>query len=224
MATKADINEQMFGSLRALVRWPIERPTSAIVFLHGVGSNEVNLFELGPMIAEDRLVVSLRAPLTLGQKSFAWFHVQFTAQGPVHDWDEASESFKLIEEAVEDISVKAEVPLERIAIFGFSQGAIMSIGLALRSKLQLERYVASSGRTLPEFAELAKVSPLPEAKTRKVFLSHGVADSKLPIQLARNSEITLRSAGMNLTYKEYPGDHGIPAELIADVKEWIASS
>jgi phospholipase/carboxylesterase len=216
--------EQVFGQLHALMDSPVETPTKALVLLHGVGSNEENLLELGRMITDDRLVVSLRAPLILGQKSFAWFNVDFTPNGPVHNWGEAEKSFKKIEEALEDISRKTGIPSKSISIFGFSQGSIMVIGLALRSKLALERYIASSGRTLPEFSEAALNSPLPETKNRRFFLSHGISDSKLPIHHAKNSEKVLRSAEVDLTYKEYPGDHGIAEALVIDLKRWMAQS
>lgn len=215
------MKEQHFGKLKALIESPTENPTEALVLLHGVGSNEKNMIELGPMMAENRLIISLRAPLVMGPNAFAWFHVNFTAEGPVHNWSEALNSFLLLEEALSDISQRTGLPLNKIAIFGFSQGAIMTIGLALKSKLLLQKYVAASGRTLPEFKEVSEKSPLENYKERKIFVVHGEFDSKLPISHAKNTEKVLSEAQLNLKYKEYKADHTVPQEVVSDVKAWL---
>ncbi|RYZ89598.1 MAG: serine esterase, partial [Proteobacteria bacterium] len=154
---------------------------------------------------------------------YAWFHVRFTEQGPVHNWGEAKQNFILLEEALLEISKKYNIPLDHVAVFGFSQGAIMTIGLALSSNLKLETYVAASGRTLQEFAQFSKESPLPDYSNRKIFVSHGVQDSKLPITLGRNSQDVLKNAGLNLHYKEYSADHGISTEMSTDYKSWLSA-
>ncbi|UOF02444.1 alpha/beta hydrolase [Bdellovibrio reynosensis] len=217
------MHTQNFGDLSAITLAPPGNPNGALVLLHGVGSNERNMLELGPILAEDRLIVSLRGPLVLGANAFAWFHVQFTAHGPIHNWDEAKKSLQLIEEALLDLSDKTKIPLEKISIFGFSQGAIMTIGLALQSELPLEKYIASSGRTLPEFAQASEKSPLASYRDRKIFIGHGEYDSKLPVALARNTERILRSADLDLIYKEYPADHSVSPELITDARKWLKS-
>ena len=68
--------QQIFGTIHGLAASPIEKPKKALVLLHGVGSNEEDLLGMGSTLAKDRLVVSLRAPLILGQKSFASFQFQ----------------------------------------------------------------------------------------------------------------------------------------------------
>lgn len=217
------MQKQRFGTLSAMTLAPAGKPSGALVLLHGVGSNEQNMFEFGPLLSEDRMIISLQAPLVLGANAFAWFHVQFGANGPVHNWPEAQNSLKLIEESLEDISKKTGIPLEKISVFGFSQGAIMTIGLALQSKLSLEKYVAASGRTLPEFAKFSEKTPLTNYKNRKIFVAHGELDSKLPVTLAKDTEKVLRSAKLDLRYKEYKADHTVPQELVNDAKKWLGN-
>ncbi len=216
--------EQAFGKLTGTTFSMSTSHRKALVLLHGVGSNERDLLEIAPHLADDRLIISLRAPIAIGPSSYAWFHVQFTEQGPVHNWEEASSSLSALEESLQDLSVKSGIPLHDIAVFGFSQGAIMTIGLALRSELEFERYFAVSGRTLPELAEAASRSPLTGYKKRKIFVAHGTLDSKLPIDLARNTEKTLRAAGFQLTYKEYEADHTIPDQVLSDVRFTLESN
>ena len=44
--------EQVFGKLSAKVLSPETKPTRALVLLHGMGSNEENLLELGPLMTD----------------------------------------------------------------------------------------------------------------------------------------------------------------------------
>lgn len=215
--------EQIYGKLSALTFLPSAKSAKALVLLHGVGSNADDLFELAPLLSEDRMLVSLRAPIVMAPKAFAWFHVQFTEQGPVHNWPEAKEALTLIEEALVDLSKKSGIALNNISVFGFSQGAIMTLGLALTSKLNLESYIASSGRTLPEFAQVAKNNPLSDYEQRKVYVTHGIQDSRLPIHFARDTDKILKSTKLKLTYKEYNSEHTISQEVIADTKKWLGS-
>jgi phospholipase/carboxylesterase len=54
-----------------------------LLLLHGVGSNEHDLFGLAPLLDQRFVVVSLCAPITLGPGNYAWFEVAFTPQGSV---------------------------------------------------------------------------------------------------------------------------------------------
>lgn len=215
--------EQTYGKLSALSLSPVAKPTKALVLLHGVGSNERNLLEVAPLLTDDRMVVALRGPLTFGPQAFAWFHVQFTERGNIHNWPEAQQSLTLIEEALQDLSKQSGIPLGNISVFGFSQGAIMTLGLALTSKLNLENYIAVSGRTLPEFANASKKTPLAEYELRNVYVTHGEQDSKMPVQLGRDTEKVVKATALKLTYKEYKSDHTIAPEVIADAKKWLSS-
>lgn len=214
-------HEQIYGKIFSLVNSPKEKPSHALVMLHGVGSNERDLLELAPLLSQDRLVVSMRAPILMGPQAYAWFHVQFTADGPVHNWNEAKNSLIIIEDALRDLSRQTGIPLEKISVFGFSQGAIMTVGLVLTSSLNLENYIASSGRTLPEFAEAARTQPLEDYSLRRVYVTHGTKDSKLPIHLGRNTDKLLSSTALKITYKEYNSEHGIAPDLISDVNNWL---
>lgn len=213
--------ELIFGKLHALVLSPAVKAAKVLVLLHGVGSNEKNLLDVGQKLADDRMIISLRAPLTMGPQSFAWFQVQFTQDGPIHNWPQAKSSFVEIEDALGDISKKTGIMAKDISIFGFSQGAIMTIGLALNSELRFEKYIAASGRTLLEFADLAKKMLPAELSQRRIQVVHGINDSKLPVSMARATEKTLKSLKLDLTYKEYAAEHEIPTALIEDIKKWL---
>ncbi len=52
-----------------------------LLMLHGVGANERDLFPLAPELDPRLQILSLRAPLTRGPNSYAWFTVAFLPTG-----------------------------------------------------------------------------------------------------------------------------------------------
>ena len=49
-----------------------------LVLMHGVGSNEEDLFGLAPSVPGNFHVVSLRAPNVMGRGAYAWFEFGIT--------------------------------------------------------------------------------------------------------------------------------------------------
>lgn len=191
-----------------------------LVLLHGVGSNENDLINLGEKIFPQESIVSLRAPLNITSNSFAWFQVRFTEKGPIHNGVEALESLMLLENELNDLAQKNSISRNDMYILGFSQGAIMTVGLALSEHLELGGYIAISGRTLPEFATLESI--VHKTKThRSILLAHGTKDEKLPLHHAKLSRNILEKVTDNLIYLEFPYGHGIPESLIAEIKKFI---
>ena len=191
-----------------------------LILLHGVGANEQGLTYVGEFLGSDSLLISLRGPLHFGGPSFAWFRVQFTEQGPVHNWSEASQSLNLLEQEIHSISKKFNIPLEQFSILGFSQGSIMTMGLLLASDLKLGNYLCFSGRTLPEFKKTGLETK--KAGKRKVFLTHGSYDDKLPVMHGRSSKEVLNSVAAELHYHEFSGGHEIPVSVLQEARKWLS--
>jgi phospholipase/carboxylesterase len=88
--------------------------------------------------------------------------------------------------------------LDRIAFFGFSQGAIMALDAVATGRWPLRAAVAASGR----------LATAPEAKTEhvtKILLMHGEHDTVIPAQETWLAAERLRGAGFEVEAKLYPG-------------------
>ena len=48
-----------------------------IILMHGIGSNEKDLFSFANQLPDSFLVISLRAPIKLGNDSYGWYHLSF---------------------------------------------------------------------------------------------------------------------------------------------------
>jgi phospholipase/carboxylesterase len=156
----------------------------AIVLLHGVGSNEQDLFGLADQLPSDFYVLSVRAPFALGAGRFAWYNVDFSSGKPVFDVEQELTSRDLLTRFVTEIKVKYK--LEKVFLGGFSQGAIMSYSVGLSHPTEITGVVALSGRILEEIQRT--ITSGEDLSKLNVFLAHGIQDDKLPIHYARSGE------------------------------------
>ena len=190
-----------------------------LVLLHGVGSHERDLFQLAPQLDARFQLVSVRAPLVRGPDSFAWFNVEFTPEGPEIAPDQLDASRKrllaFLSEAVEAFGCDPA----RVYLFGFSQGAIMGLTLALTSPRTLAGVVAIAGRIPPE---VLPWMVLPDQTTGlPVLLEHGRADDVVPIDWAHKARTILLRQRVALTYCEHETGHRIIPEMLSDATAWL---
>ena len=208
-------------SLTHLVREPTvkaEKPP-LLLLLHGVGSNEEDLFGLAEHLDHRLFIVSARAPNTLGYGSYAWFHVQFTPSGPAIESDEAESSRLALISFIDEVVDAYGLDAERVYPMGFSQGSTISMSLALTAPQKLAGVIAMSGRTLPDV--LPKMAPPEQLKKLSVLVVHGTADQVLPIRYGRETRDILSKLPVDLTYYEYPMAHQVSAQSLADIDEWL---
>ena len=210
-------------SLVHLVRQP-GRPTAGpaplLLLLHGVGSNEQDLFGLAPYLDERLVVVSARAPLTLGPGAFGWFPITFTAEGPVHDQAAAERSRALLVGFLDELVAAYRADPARVYVGGFSQGAIMSLAVGLTRPEKVAGVLAMSGRLLLE--ALADRAPDEALRGLPILLQHGLYDQVLPIQHGQAARAALESLPFDLDYREYPIGHEVSQQSLADAVAWLS--
>lgn len=196
-------------------------PRRCLVLLHGVGGNELSVANLADGVAADTLVVLVRGPLTLGAQQFAWFQVAFTASGPRIVPEQAERSRQLLVELLAELQRQHGVPPAQTVLAGFSQGGIMSAGVALTAPESVAGFGLLSGRLLPE------IEPLVASQERLAglqgFVGHGELDSKLPVDWAHRAHDWLDRLGVRHILKLYPIEHRISAQMHADFLDWWAA-
>jgi phospholipase/carboxylesterase len=196
-------------------------PTSLVVLLHGVGGSETNLASLADAMDPNTLVVMPRGPLTLGAGQYAWFLVNFTANGPQINAAQADQSRQTLVRFVEQLQSTHGIAPQKTAIAGFSQGGIMSASVGLTAPERVAGFGILSGRILPELApHLADTARLAHVQA---FVGHGEYDSKLPVTWAQRSDQLLSELGVAHQIRLYPIDHGISAAMQADFLDWLQS-
>ncbi|MEO8286197.1 MAG: alpha/beta fold hydrolase [Chloroflexota bacterium] len=198
---------------------PGQRPP-LLILLHGVGSNERDLFSLAPELDERLMIVSARAPNVLAPGSYAWFEVTFGSNGPVINPSQAEASRQVLIGFIAEAVAAYGADPAQVYLMGFSQGAIMSAGVALTEPELVSGAVLMSGRILPE------IRPLMAAPERleglPILLVHGESDNVLPVQHGRASRALLESLPVKLEYHEYAMRHQITPQSLGDVARWLS--
>lgn len=208
-------------SLVHFVRKPtmIEDRPPLLVLLHGIGSNERDLFDLAPYLDQRFLILSLRAPNTIGRDSYAWFQINYTPQRSLINAEQAEASRQTLITFIGEAVTAYGADPQRVYLMGFSQGAIMSASITLTRPDLVAGAVLMSGRILPQIQ--TQIAPDEQLKGLPILVVHGTLDQVLPISNGRNSRELLSKLPVNLTYHEYPMGHTVSEESLRDVTKWL---
>lgn len=209
-------------TLEHLIRPPKRvavQPPPLILLLHGVGSHERDLFDLSPYLDPHAFIVSARAPNKLSPSSFAWYPVEFTATGPIIDAEAAEDSRVILLKFIAEVVAAYGVDAKRVYLMGFSQGAIMSLAVALTEPEQVTGIIAMSGRLLPEIQP--KIVEAERLRDLPILMTHGLRDPIIPIGDARAASTYLSKLPLKLTYREYDMGHQITVESLNDIVAWL---
>ena len=215
-------------------------PKAAVILCHGFGAPGNDLVGLGSELARAAPVLrDVRfyfpaAPLTLEAgwgDSRAWWLIDMTAiQRLAHD-QAAQREFRKVEPEgmaaarkamlalVQEVANQTGLPLRKIALGGFSQGAMIATDVALRLEEAPGALVVLSGTLLIEDAWRTK------AKARTglpVFQSHGRQDPVLPYAAAEWLRDLFVEAGMQHEFVPFDGGHTIGEDALLKLGAFLS--
>jgi predicted esterase len=176
-------------------------PAPLLLMLHGAGGTARHGIDLARAHA-DRLGFILLAPTSAGS---TWDIISGRRFGP-----DVVAVDRLLERLFADYAVNPA----RVAVVGFSDGASYALSLGLMNGRLFRRIIAFS----PGFA-----APVRQEGRPPIFISHGVADQVLPIDVcSRRLVPRLRAGGYDVDYVEFPGGHTIPERIAASALDAFA--
>jgi phospholipase/carboxylesterase len=202
-------------------------PTASIVFLHGLGADghdfapfadEVDLRAVGPV----RWVLPhapMRAvTINAGYVMRAWYDILGTETTRREDEDGLRASQAEVEALIARERARG-IAADRIVLGGFSQGCAMTLMTGLRHAERLGGLVGLSGY-LPLADALPRERSTANA-TVPIFMAHGRHDAMIPIARALASRDALLAMGHPVEWHEYPMQHSVCLEEIADLRTWL---
>lgn len=192
-----------------------------LIQLHGIGSNERDLFDFSELLDPRLLVLSVRAPLTVGPESYAWFHVDFLPQGYAVNVDEFRASQQTLAQFIDEAAEAYHANPERVYLMGFSQGCIMSLTLALSHPELVAGVVGMSGRIPPE--AIPSFAPKDELAGLPLLVQHGTDDGVIPIRYAHEAQKVLADLSVDLTYHEYEMRHEVTPASLEEALAWLTA-
>ncbi len=187
----------------------------AIFLMHGMGSNEQNMFPLVQGLEEQMFIFSIRGPLTHGP-GYSFFTIE--AYGKP-DRDIFKKSLGQLTDFIEYASEKYPVDQDQLFLLGFSQGSILSMSLALTLGDKIKGIVALSGyipkQILTEEYDIQSVDKL------SVFISHGEVDGVLPYEWGVEAQEYFKGLNANVSFHVYPEGHSISVQNQQDFMKWM---
>jgi phospholipase/carboxylesterase len=193
-----------------------ERPAAgdadgALVLFHGRGADERDLLPLLDALDPERRLDGFcpRGPLALPPGGAHWYAVPRVG---FPDAATFAEGFAAAAGFVDSL------PHERVALGGFSQGAVMSLSVGLgRGRPRPAAITAFSG-FLPvvDGWELGTEEPFPP-----LAIGHGTLDPVIPIEFAHRTLAALGAAGAEVLYRESPLPHAIDPGFVAELRPWL---
>ncbi len=191
-----------------------------LLLLHGYGSNEEDLFSFAPQLPDHYYVISVRAPHQLPGYGHAWYEINFYGDASnFSNNEQARDSREKIVSFIDALQHKYDIDSDKITLIGFSQGCILSYGVALSYPEKIHRVVAMSGYLNKEIVTGGFESR--DFSQLKMFVSHGSSDQVVPVDWARMSKPILDEVGIDYIYKEYPVGHGVAPQNFFDVLDWL---
>jgi phospholipase/carboxylesterase len=207
----------MTEPLRFLERPASGEPEGALVLLHGRGADERDLFPLLDVLDPERRLLGItpRGPLSLPPGGAHWYRLGGI---PTPDPDTFFPTFAAAAAFLDVLPV----PIERVVLGGFSQGAAMSWALGL-----------GKGRPRPA-AIMALSGFMPEAEGFELDLTgldgypiavaHGSHDPIIPVEFGRAAAKRVHAAGAALLWRETPVPHTIDPRVLPELQAFVAAA
>ncbi|AZF10594.1 Phospholipase/carboxylesterase family protein [Pseudomonas sp. R2-37-08W] len=194
-----------------------------VIFLHGFGSNEQDLFGIKDALPSTWTYLSVRAPMPVEPHGYRWF----TKTPGDGDYDgvtaDLQSSARLLEDFIGKATAKYHTEPDRVFLVGFSQGAIMSYEVGLRRPELVRGIAALSGSVLPVLK--AELKPNEALDKLAIFIGHGTLDQALPYASGTRANEVLEGIGLKPQFHGYPGmNHTISEAEIQDLKAWLEKS
>ena len=206
-----------------------KNPQYCTIWLHGLGADGRDFV---PIADELHLPVAMRylfpdaphRPVTIngGYVMRAWYDID-EADLANRDGNSSDEAGIRDSGAAVDALIEAQIargiPAQHIFLAGFSQGGAIALHTALRRKtplagvLALSSYLPLAGQAGRDATEASRATP--------IFMAHGHSDPIVPCTMGGASKDALTAMGYRVAWHEYPMQHTVTEQEIADIGAWM---
>jgi phospholipase/carboxylesterase len=211
--------------LPCIQKEPATSADAAVIWLHGLGADGNDFV---PIIPELNLPASMAVrfifpnapsiPITIngGYVMPAWYDI--TAM----HIDRTVDTAQLIKSA-EQIrlligrEIDRGIASRRIVLAGFSQGGAVAYQTALTHMFPLAGLLCLS----TYFATGDTLTPNRANKQIPIKICHGTRDPMVPVELGKQACRRLVDMGYEVDYSEYPMEHAVCPQEIADISRWL---
>ena len=202
-----------------------------VILLHGYGANANDLATLAaafPALSECNFIFPQGPhliPIGPGIEGNAWFPIDEEAlnqamSSGTHRKLEEIDPPGLDKSLADILRLLTEInqPLDKVILGGFSQGAMLSLEVALNLPQAFKGLLLFSGALLKETIWKQKASQL---TSTRFFQSHGVYDPLLSFNAAKRLFDILKNADHHGEFHSFDGGHEIPQDIINNADKFL---
>ncbi|MBV1878173.1 MAG: dienelactone hydrolase family protein [Pseudomonadales bacterium] len=194
------------GGFSAYVPENLDRPTALVVALHGGTGHGADFLWSWVREARSRGFIVI-APTS---QQDTW-----SLMGEEHDLAALLSTIKFVQQ-------NWQIDADHILLSGMSDGATYALMAACQENSPFTHIAPFSGVLHPD---LATTGNLRHAIDKPVYLVHGTEDWMFPVETARLANEQLTSLGVDVTYREIPGQsHSFARAELPALLEWFDPS
>ena len=200
---------------------------ASVIWLHGLGADGndfvpiVNELDLPAVPIRFVFPHAPKIPVTIngGYVMRAWYDIVNTDLVRREDESGVRGSQRRVEALIARERARG-VAANRIVLAGFSQGGAIALQTALRQTepfagvMALSTYLPLADKLASEGAIASRAVP--------ILFAHGTQDPVVTIARAKTSRDQLEQAGYTVLWREYPMQHSVCAEEVADIGAWLS--
>jgi phospholipase/carboxylesterase len=208
-------------SMPHLVRPPkmsLRKPP-LLIMLHGTGSSEKEFASMSQLFDERFLVLTVRGPFMQSPRRYLWFGVENVDGAYGVNPVQAEFSRQALSKFITQATEAYQADENQVYLFGFDQGAVMALGVALTAPYLVAGVVSISGQ-LPEQFRSLMVRPK-QLKGLPLLIIHGLHDELYPISLGRAINKALSTHPVLLDYREQSFGHFLTQDSLQDAANWL---
>lgn len=204
----------------------------AILLFHGYGADGRDLLPLSQALAGFDIKPSfyfptgpLEVPIAPGYSGRGWFPIDIEAlKDAIHGKKSENVSkafpkeYSQIRQIAQLLIAELNIPLSKLILGGFSQGAILAIDTALHASEKIGGLLIFSGIMVNEEEWKKRAS---QYRGIPFFQSHGHEDQLLPFDRAVALEKFLKDSGLKGKLHSFHGGHEIPHAIIVKLNAFL---
>lgn len=208
--------------LKASERKPAsgKNPRQLVILVHGYGANGEDLISLADELSADlpdAVFVAPNAPTPLDYSfgGFQWFPIREISEEAMMAGVKAA--LPVFNEYVDYLLSHYNLPIDRVAFLGFSQGTMLSLYAGLRRPEPVAGIVGFSGLLMGSDQLEKEIQSKPP-----ICLIHGTADQVVPFHFMAEAEKAIKKAGVDVESHARNGlAHGIDLAGIELAKNFL---
>lgn len=192
-------------------RKPAPGKPPLLVLLHGFGANEQDLLPMAARLDPRLAVASIRGPYQIRPGSYSW-----TNGNSAEELDQAR---RLVIECIDRVADSTGADRSRVYLAGFSQGAMLTLAIALTEPEKIAGAAVLSGRLVAAVRD--HHAPPERLRGFPILVTHGTDDQQIPVRAAHDIRQALKPMGVAVDYHEFESGHYISDFNVGVLDQWL---